>query len=158
LKLSRDWVKFYTSFEGRATRYDFNVPYALVMLIGSIIAPLIDYMRMGGDLEALARNSLVSNFWNLIIIWPSLAISARRLHDLNCTGWWQAYVYVGGGLVVLLWYGLSLVMNAAVIGLLGIPVVLGVTVSYLVFLIFLSCVRGTKGTNKYGDDPLENVI
>lgn len=145
---------FYTSFKGRATRADFNLRYALVMLIGRMIAAAIDYMMVGGDIMALANGGFASTLFNLLIIVPTFALVARRLQDMNLSGWWQlsAHGMVAVAVAVpFILYGLML----DGIGMTMALSVVGVITLYLVFWVALSCVRGTRGPNKFGDDPLE---
>lgn len=63
------------------------------------------------------------------LIVPSIAVSVRRLHDRNVSGWW-----------LIPFFGLS------VIPLLNTLLLIG----YIVF----TCLKGTTGPNKFGEDPL----
>jgi uncharacterized membrane protein YhaH (DUF805 family) len=64
----------YATFSGRATRSEFWW-FALFTLLASILA------SMFGEL----LNSLVT----LALFVPSIAVGARRLHDIGKTGWLQ---------------------------------------------------------------------
>ena len=89
---------------------------------------------------------------SLVILLPSLAVTVRRLHDTNRTGWW-----------VLLPIGLALggVIAGAVLtfaGLFGVGlalVVLGSIGGFLVLVGFL-VQAGTPGNNQYGPNPLQS--
>lgn len=156
----RDWLQFYSSFKGRATRYDFNVYYALVMFIGSIAAGLIDWSIQGEALITQNAPTIFSNAWNVIIIWPTLAVTCRRLHDLDYSGWWQAAVYllpiVFIGFLVMT-FGFAILGNPLAAGTSMILAFLAIVIFYLGFFVILSCIRGTKGPNRFGADPLEVV-
>ena len=105
-------------------------------------------------------NGPFSDFWNLLIIWPTLAVTSRRLHDMNLSGWWQAGVYFAGAAiigVIVLTMGAAFFMDPMTAGVTGIFVLMAILIAYLIFFIMLSVVRGTKGPNKYGPDPLEVV-
>jgi uncharacterized membrane protein YhaH (DUF805 family) len=39
----------------------------------------------------------------LILLIPELAVGARRLHDVNKSGWWQLLLTIIGGILVLVW-------------------------------------------------------
>lgn len=93
-----DWylkvLKNYTGFAGRARRTEFwmftlvNILVALgVSLIGAIIG---------------ARAAL-STLYSLAVLLPGLAVSMRRLHDTNRSGWWLliALVPVIGAIVLI---------------------------------------------------------
>jgi uncharacterized membrane protein YhaH (DUF805 family) len=157
--MSNKWINFYFSFQGRATRYDFNIPYALVIFIGYIAAALLDVTVAGVSIMS-PSNGPFSNFWNLAIIIPTLAVTCRRLHDMNYSGWWQAGVYLSGAAVigvVVVTMGAAFFMDPMTAGLTGIFVLLAILIAYLMFFIMLSVVRGTKGPNKYGPDLLEVI-
>lgn len=49
--------------------------------------------------------SIVASLGMLLLLLPSLAVSARRLHDIGMSGWWLLLSLTGvGGLVLLvLW-------------------------------------------------------
>ena len=41
---------------------------------------------------------------NLGLLLPSLAVGARRLHDIGKSGWWQLLMISGIGFVVLIYW------------------------------------------------------
>lgn len=47
----------------------------------------------------------LSNLVSLAVLLPSLAVGARRLHDIDKSGWWQLLYLVPiiGWLVVIYW-------------------------------------------------------
>ena len=70
-----------------------------------VILTLID-MRMG-TFNQMAQNGLISGLFGLGVLIPSLALGARRLHDINKSGWWQLLWLVSFliiPMVVLLWW------------------------------------------------------
>jgi uncharacterized membrane protein YhaH (DUF805 family) len=89
-------------------------------------------------------------FAGFVTLIPSLAVGARRLHDINRSGWW----------LLLLWPWLPLFV-ALVAGtgkgpwLLWLwPLSVIVSVIGWIVLIVWACMRGDGGPNKYGPDPL----
>jgi len=50
-------------------------------------------------------NETLSNLVSLALALPSLAVGARRLHDINKSGWWQLLylIPVIGWIVVIYW-------------------------------------------------------
>ena len=91
----------------------------------------------------------------IFVLVGRIMLCARRLHDLNFSGWWQLLIYF-----------IALVVNALdkitselealhrdnlILDVVGLVLWLFIVVVEL--CIFLK--RGTKGKNKYGDDPLE---
>ena len=75
--VSRGFREYFT-FDGRATRaeYWWWVLFFFVALIG---VSIIDAFLTSGILFFL--------FWFGVII-PHVAVTVRRLHDINMTGWW----------------------------------------------------------------------
>ncbi len=81
-----------------------------------------------------------------ILLYPSLAMSVKRLHDLNLSAWWCVPAFIPGFADNLL-----TVVDApatAQTGALWIDCAVG-----LVYIVVLGFIRGTDGPNKYGDDP-----
>jgi uncharacterized membrane protein YhaH (DUF805 family) len=71
-------LRQYADFEGRASRTEFWM-FVLFNLIFSIAANVLDYL--------FGTNYVFSGIYNLAVLIPSLAVSVRRLHDINKSGW-----------------------------------------------------------------------
>jgi uncharacterized membrane protein YhaH (DUF805 family) len=88
----------YVNFSGRAPRSEYWF-WVLFAVLASIAGGLIDL--------ALFRNMDVSPVQSLIglaLFLPGLAVSIRRLHDLDRTGWWFLLVFtIIGAIVLLVW-------------------------------------------------------
>ncbi|MBB2705215.1 UNVERIFIED_ORG: uncharacterized membrane protein YhaH (DUF805 family) [Rhizobium esperanzae] len=52
------------------------------------------------------RSETLSRIWSLATFLPWIAVAARRLHDINRSGWWQllGLLPLVGSVVVLVWY------------------------------------------------------
>lgn len=92
-----DWyvgvLKKYAVFEGRARRKEYWMFYLFNAII-SVGVVLIDGF-IGSD--------IVSVLYPLAVLIPALAVTVRRLHDTNRSGWW---LFIGliplvGGIIVL---------------------------------------------------------
>lgn len=134
-------LKRYVDFKGRSRRMEFWM-FALMNLIVSGI--LLTLMFIGGfgpeqlaGLEAGATPDFGITFyigaglmvlWSLAILIPGIAVTVRRLHDRNMSGWW----YLG-------------ILIASFIPFVGMLVSLG----YLVLMVL----PGTEGPNRFGSDP-----
>lgn len=89
------WQKFAT-FQGRARRRE----YWFFILFNAIIsiALAITDISLGGD-----SMGLLSGLYSLLIFLPSLAVTVRRLHDIDRSGWWLLlYVVPVVGVLVIL--------------------------------------------------------
>ena len=73
-----DAFRKYAQFEGKATRQQ----YWMFVLINFFIG--IGF----GFVGALLKTELLYSLYSLAVFIPSLAISIRRLHDINKSGWW----------------------------------------------------------------------
>ena len=78
----------YAEFSGRARRKEFWM-FILFYLITSVIAAILDYM-----LGTTNPTLFVAGGYLELIVWvihfvPSLAVTVRRLHDINKSGWFQ---------------------------------------------------------------------
>jgi uncharacterized membrane protein YhaH (DUF805 family) len=76
----------YATFSGRARRSEFWFVVlftSLVSIVISIIAPG-PFMEFNGVM--VQQQSVLSNLWSLATLIPSLALTWRRLHDVNKSG------------------------------------------------------------------------
>ena len=89
----------YALFRGRSSRGAFWF-WVLATWIVSVILSGIDYGLLGS-----AQPGVLSGLWSLVVLVPSYAVGARRLHDINRSGWWQFLVLtLVGALVLIYWY------------------------------------------------------
>lgn len=72
-------------FSGRSTRKQYWI-FGLWMLLFAIICVTIDVL-MGTD-QYFGDNGLVGGIYSLFVLFPTIAISVRRLHDIGRTGTW----------------------------------------------------------------------
>ena len=140
----------FANFNGRAQRSEFWW-FVLFSFISQFI---LNFFPVLGPIYALA------------LLLPSLAVTARRLHDTNRTAWWMLlYLIPVLGFIVLLIIALALLGTNAfdpweasdvewgVIGILFLVWLLVSIASWIVLLVF-QILPGTVGPNRYGPDPL----
>ena len=92
------WKK-YAVFSGRARRQEFW-SFFLVNLLIALGLNYVDLMaRRGGGPDA----NVFTAWYGLAVLLPSLAVSARRLHDTSRSAWWLLLVLLPiiGALVLL---------------------------------------------------------
>ena len=89
----------YVNFTDRAARWEFWY-WVLFALLASLVAGLID-LALFGDSTISPINSLVG----LALFLPGLAVSVRRLHDIDRSGWWVLLVLIPiiGIIVLIIW-------------------------------------------------------
>ena len=99
----------FATFDGRAPRSEywwFILAFILLSLVlgiieGAIIAPMLGFEAFADEAGQPLRVII-----SLIFLLPCLAVSVRRLHDIDRSGWWYFIVFVPliGGLVLLYWF------------------------------------------------------
>ena len=90
----------YVTFTGRASRPEYWY-WCLFSLLGIICTFVIDGLILN-DLE----NTHVNLLFSIITFLPGLAVSVRRLHDVNRSGWWVLLLFTVIGLILLLYWAL----------------------------------------------------
>lgn len=99
-----NWIKTvyqkYAVFEGRAQRAEYWY-FALFYIIAYAVLGLIDGSLMRPEDEL--QWGILTSVFTLGTLVPSIAVSVRRLHDTDRSGWWLLLVFVPliGQLVVL---------------------------------------------------------
>jgi uncharacterized membrane protein YhaH (DUF805 family) len=91
----------YANFRGRASRSEFWW-FQLFLLLGGIVAGLLDQFA---NSSVLGGSPLATLFWLATII-PDLAVTVRRLHDTDSSGWWilLGLIPLIGVIVLIVWW------------------------------------------------------
>ncbi|MDK4736159.1 DUF805 domain-containing protein [Rhizobium sp. CNPSo 3490] len=87
------FFKNYVNFSGRAGRSEFWYSFLFSFLV-SIVLYFVD------------RSETLRLIWSLATFLPWISMAARRLHDINRSGWWQllGLLVPIGSVVLLVWY------------------------------------------------------
>src|SRR5438067_1068007 len=145
-----DWalrpLQKYADFSGRAPRAEYWWFYLAYILSAVVLQVLVRISPIFG-LLGLAY---------LALFIPMLAVSVRRLHDTDRSGWWllaPAVPYlIGAVLFIPAMMGAPSAMGmAAGLGIAGLFLGIGAILA-IVVLVFM-CLRGTPGPNRIGGDP-----
>ena len=97
-------LKKYAVFSGRSRRMEYWY-FVLFNIIVSIVLGVIDGLL--GTSGSYAGAGLLSGIYGLAVLIPSLAVTVRRLHDTDRTGWWILIALVPLiGVIVLLVFAL----------------------------------------------------
>jgi len=141
--------KRYADFQGRSRRLEFwmfqllNLALALVLAGPFLFSMFSAGLASAGDpaaeqaaLEAMFEGGLGLSsaglglyvLYALAVLIPSIAVTVRRLHDRDMSGWWYPGLAVAG-----------------LIPLIGILASIG--------LFVLMVLPGTAGSNRFGPDP-----
>lgn len=111
-------LRKYADFTGRARRKEYWL-FTLFLVVASFLAGILDAALFGYLWYDAGPAGLIFMLGTLV---PSLAVSVRRLHDVDRTGWWL---------------------------LLALVPILG----WIVLLVF-AVQEGSRGPNRFGEDPL----
>jgi uncharacterized membrane protein YhaH (DUF805 family) len=148
-------LKRYAEFSGRSRRKEYWMFYLGVVLLYALLIVLLFAAGASGLSAATAEGitglegtamvilAVMTLVWLALLI-PGIAVGVRRLHDIDRTGWW-----------LMAGYGPYLLGMAGLIG--GMPMAGSVLtlVSYagFILLFIFSLLDGTKGANRFGEDP-----
>ena len=91
----------YATFSGRAQRSEFWW-FTLFLFVATIILGVVDAALFPAPMNEVGVLGLI---FSLATLLPSLAVSARRLHDIDRTGWWLLLMFIPliGWLVLIYW-------------------------------------------------------
>jgi uncharacterized membrane protein YhaH (DUF805 family) len=81
----RTCLQKYAVFTGRARRAEYWW-FALALFLISAVLTVVDIAMFDGVVEDIGVFSTIFGFATMI---PSFAVGARRLHDIDRTGWYQ---------------------------------------------------------------------
>ena len=97
--------KQYATFSGRARRKEYWM-FILFYIIVYISLVIIDVIS--GTFSSENGYGILAALFALAALIPSLAIGARRLHDINKSGWWQLlYLIPIIGVFIMLFFLVS---------------------------------------------------
>jgi uncharacterized membrane protein YhaH (DUF805 family) len=93
----------YVGFSGRARRSEFWYFVLFTFLVGAV-ANILDEI-LGTDYDT-GSGGLLSTVASLALLLPQVAVGARRLHDIDRSGWWQliGIIPIIGWILVIVWF------------------------------------------------------
>ncbi len=129
----------YATFSGRAPRSEFWWWYLFTWIVGIVLGWV----------------PFVGLIFQLAVLLPTFAVTARRLHDTNRSGWWQvlplgAMAVMGAVVATTVPDGTG--MSSTMGGTMAIGGV--IVLATIILLIVWLASKGTAGDNRFGPDPL----
>jgi uncharacterized membrane protein YhaH (DUF805 family) len=93
-----DLVRFfhYVNFSDRACRSEYWY-WVLFVILAEIVTSIVDYV---------IGYQVTTTLFGLAVLLPGIAVTVRRLHDLDRTGWWilLSLVPIVGWIILIIWY------------------------------------------------------
>jgi len=160
-------LRKYADFKGRARRAEYWQFILFQFLVGFVLSFVATLSGKGSPLNIL------SVIFSLAMLIPTYAVSVRRLHDINRSGWWlllPSAVFAVTLLIFVFTQGMAMAESLS-----GMPSsqlspadmmrgsvsAVGSFMAWVVLPTFLACVvtfifhvtPGTEGSNRFGPDP-----
>lgn len=152
-----DWKTLFLSADGRIGRQSFWI--AILILIG--VNVVLGWIPLIGALVGLA------------LIYPSVCVYSKRLHDMGKSGWLQVWpiaicvvlfivagVSVGGAAAMGAFSGSDDLAAGAAMGGMGMMAI-SVGLAFVIaigFLLWLGLTPSEAGANKYGEPPIASPL
>jgi uncharacterized membrane protein YhaH (DUF805 family) len=136
----------YATFRGRALRSEFWYWFLFTLLASSGLG-FVD-VALGNSLE---DPSLISIVFGLVIWLPTFAVTCRRYHDVNRSGWWIAIPTVAA-----IAAGIAFAIGSALGGGTSyLPMIPGILLALYTAFVFIRTIywcfkRGDLDENDYG--------
>ena len=162
----RTCIRKYADFSGRATRAEFWWWVLATTLVGFAVGAFDTAVRSVAGWEFY---SPFQSIYGLAVLLPDLAVTARRLHDIGKSGWWQlAWAAIAILGVIPMVVGLILFLTSAFSNGFEnfqvdtsdvVTLVAGIVISLLIWLavaiwwLVWMARQGQAGPNRFGPDP-----
>ena len=147
----------YTSLQGRISKRTFLLWFVLPIAVTQILAGLIDTALYGPPNSLVELGSRPWEFsQRLLALWPGVAGTVKRLHDLEINAKHVGGMYGVWTLAITLFLFNSTGSDVVTPGLIAAMVTGILALIYTLYLLIPCCFKpGIKGPNNYGPDPLE---
>lgn len=147
-------LRLLTSFSGRINRKSWWVGNVIVLIAIMAGAILLYPEAANAETEPVPPPPLAYTIWGLLCLIPATAITVKRFNDCDWPAWiGYAYGILSAILVIAAFFGFA--VDAKNIT----PTESATYAVYFVFTLFCFMVngflRGTRGPNSDGPDPLE---
>jgi uncharacterized membrane protein YhaH (DUF805 family) len=150
------FLRSFVGFDGRIGRLTYFL-CSLLLLVFVIAFAAVFFGTYGMDYGKTPEETRIWTFWSLaldlLLLYPTLAITTKRLHDLNLSGWWN----------LAFWLPSFASYTATLAGLAGTsetPTRLGDVLGWIelgtgIMWLALCLIPGARAANRFGPSPLE---
>lgn len=157
-----DFKYLFTSFDGRIGRQQYWLG-----ILALVIASFVLIFVLGLVLGLFLPVALVSLIGTIIIFYPAIALSMKRLHDRDKAANPWGFIFFGPGILMQFMQIMGIGFTAIVIGgetvmipsngLVSIFSIVGGIIG-LWAIVELGFLKGTDGDNKFGPDSLAKRV
>lgn len=142
-------------FSGRASRKEYWFPMivnVVIVLLVIALANQIDVLLGIDPDKNLSTSNIVDKTLGFIFSFAILSVTVRRFHDINLPG---IFAIIPGCLAMIMVIG-ALVLSHIGVNTEGFMAKVVPVVLFIIVIVFILTLLkdGTKGPNKYGEDPL----
>ena len=147
------WKKFLFSVEGRFNRakyWQFILYYVLFSL--AAVAVIFAIGALAGDVAMVIALLIFGVILGVPMLVATVVVAIKRMHDRNKSGWWLLLFFLVPGIL-----GEVAEPISPATGEFSLPGTIGVLAALVLWIwgfVELAVLRGTRGNNDYGPDPL----
>ena len=144
------FVEKYADFNGRASRSEF---WFFILLISILDSSAIFYYIATDSIDFLYMYFFVVLFYLL----PVISVTARRLHDINLSGWWQIIIFLPSFLGIFFQYYIEGTLLVAYSKLVIVPAAIFLNLITIIIFILILVMKAKnfsdRNINQFGPEP-----
>jgi len=84
-----DWRNLLTNFDGRIGRQHFWIGAAALIAVNLVASAVIMVLA-----SAVPAAAYLGYAFSLVMLYPAMALNAKRWHDRGMSGWWSLVILV----------------------------------------------------------------
>ena len=106
IEATKKFFTHYADFKGRTSRKDFWLAFLGIMIISCVLGFIAGLVVGSAGMDVDKASSAIGLLVTLIVVIPSIAMSVRRLHDINKSGLWYllSFLPIVGSLILFIFY------------------------------------------------------
>lgn len=155
MKQTSLWA-LYTSLQGRISKRTYLLWVFVPIVVTRFLAGSIDTALYGSPSSLSELGGPWESAQMLLMFWPGVAGTVKRLHDLEINAKHVAGMYGVWALAIALFLFNRTGSDLVTPGLLVALVTAVLAIIYTLYLLIPCCFKqGVQGANSYGPDPLD---